>query len=286
MRITTIFSLPILFFISLIACDGCKKTTNVQENNITFDSIQHAEIYHLFNDTTKPHCNLQIKFVYPADCADKKTLKSLQSIFVSAYFGSSFAGNTPEEALKAYRDQYIGQYVESYKEYEDESRTSDYDADEDESHGTFNFYEMSRDSILFNKNNILSFSVYFEDYAGGAHGSHRLNGYVVDLGSGKLISESDIFCEECPDKIADMIVKKIIKQNNLSRPEELENVGYSDIDKMVPNGNFLADDKGITYIFNEYEIAPYFMGVTEVFLPYNEIEIFMNKKSPLAKFLH
>ncbi len=279
MRIFGISLLSILFTL-LTCCTGCKKNVSTTDNAVTFDSIRLQETYHLFNDTAKPSCNLQINFIYPADYSNPNILKSLQTIFVGKYFGDNFSNKTPQEAIVAYKDQYLA----SYKQFEQEHNTENGEQDfEDEELGaSFSYYETSHNTIVFNKDGILSFSIFFENYTGGAHGSHALSGYVIDMNTGKLLTEKDIFCEDCQEKIADIIIRKIAEQNNVSTPQELENIGYSDVEEMAPNGNFLIDEKGITYIFNEYEIAPYVMGRTEVLLPFDEINIYINKKSAIA----
>lgn len=274
--------LPSLFLL-LSCCSGCKKTSTATDNDITFDSIRVEKTYHLFNDTTKPACDLQVRFVFPSDYADKKLLKSLQAIFVGKYFGDNFESKPPKEAVAAY----VKEYIDSYKEFEkidnDDPDGPDFELEDGENSPSFSFFEKSHNSIYFNKEGILSFLVSFENYRGGAHGSHLLYGYSVDLNTGKVISDRDIFCENCLDNIAGIIKNKIAEQNKVSEPEELENIGYFDLEKIVPNSNFLLNEKGITYIYNEYEIAPYVMGKTEVFLPYNEISFFLNPRSPVMK---
>jgi hypothetical protein len=282
-------SLGILLSTVLMAvhagCSGCKKSASEASIEITFDSITENVTCHLFNDTTKPYCNLQITFIYPVGCADTSLLKPIQSIFIAGCFGTGLSDATPEEAVCIYRDRYI----ENYRQFEcdNEGDESSYSFAEhiDEEHSSFSYYEISRNDIFFNQSGILSFSVSSENYTGGAHGAHGFNGYNIDLNTGRLLGESDIFCENCSEEIATAIVQKIAAANGLSDVKELENIGYTDIREIVPNGNFLVNDKGITYIFNEYEIAPYVMGRTEVFLPYNEISLYINKQSLLAKFI-
>ncbi|MDR1119780.1 MAG: RsiV family protein [Dysgonamonadaceae bacterium] len=262
---------------------GCKKTANVVNNDFTLDSIKETANYHLFNDTTKPYCDLQIKFVYPATCTDSSKLQALQTIFITKFFDNSFAGKTPKEAVETYKKQYI----ENYKllETEEDNNPSAYTIDShiDESQSSFSYYEILENRIFFNQDGLLSFSTFSENFTGGAHGTHLCYGYTIDLNTGNLLAETDIFCENYSSAIANAIVYKIMQANNLSDPKELENIGYTDIKDIAPNGNFLINDKGITYIFNEYDIAPYVMGQTEVFLPYNEINLYINKEGPLAK---
>ena len=68
-------------------------------------------------------------------------------------------------------------------------------------------------------------------------------------------------------------------------PKDLENIGFFSVEEIFPNGNFLVDEDGITYTFNEYEIAAYVVRETNVFLPYAEILYLLKKDSPIAKLI-
>ena len=57
----------------------------------------------------------------------------------------------------------------------------------------FSYFEMSSDEIVYNQNDILSYTVSFENYTGGAHGSHAYNNHVINLKTGNAITEEDIF---------------------------------------------------------------------------------------------
>ena len=115
----------------------------------------------------------------------------------------------------------------------------------------FSYYEMSSDDIAFNQDDIISYTVSFENYTGGAHGAHSYNNHVVNLKTGKPITEEEIFVDN----------------------------------EIFPNGNFLVDETGITYSFNEYEIAAYVVGVTNVHLPYKEIRYLLRDDSPISQLI-
>ena len=71
----------------------------------------------------------------------------------------------------------------------------------------------------------------------------------------------------------------------MENPKDLENIGFFSVEEIFPNGNFLVDEDGITYTFNEYEIAAYVVRETNVFLPYAEILYLLKKDSPIAKLI-
>jgi hypothetical protein len=59
--------------------------------------------------------------------------------------------------------------------------------------------------------------------------------------------------------------------------------GFFTIDDIVPNENFWLSEKGIHYSYNQYEIAPYAMGVIDVTVPYSELTDILLPESIVAK---
>jgi Protein of unknown function (DUF3298). len=266
-----------LFYLLLLPSCDSKKIP--EENQVSFDSIKIAETYHLFNDSTKPNCNLSINFTFPIQYKDPEVLKAIQNIFVKGYFGDIYDQKTPQEAVKFYKEEYLNNYKNLENNYEEELQFRG--LEEDDNPAYFSYYENSSNSIVFNKANILTFTVDYNDYTGGAHGSHILSAFVIDLESGVLLTEEDIFYENSIDKISQLLLFKIMKENEVDSIKDLEYLGY-DINAIIPNNNFVADEKGLTYYFNQYEIAPYVLGTIKVFLPYEEIGLYMQKEGPLA----
>lgn len=274
-------SILALFLIGLIAT-GCNTGSKKgSENDITFDSIKVEKTYHLLENPDNPNCNLEIKFIYPKKFADKEILKNIQKQFVSTYFGESYDQLSPEEAVRKYTDDYLA----AYKDLESDYKAELAKADETPVGAWFSYYEMSSNNIAFNQDHIISYTVSFENYTGGAHGAHSFNNHVLNLKTGKPITEEEIFIDNYQDGLAQILVDQIAKQNNVSDPKELENIGFFNVDEIFPNGNFLVDGTGITYSFNEYEIAAYVVGVTNVHLPYKEIRYLLRDDSPIAQLI-
>lgn len=267
-----------LFLISIIVSGcitGAKKSA---DNDITFDSISVDKTYHLLENPENPNCNLQINFTFPVKYDNKEILKKVQQQFVSSYFGDSYETLSPEEATAKYTEDYLN----SYKDLTDEYKAELAKADDTPVGAWFSYYEMSSDDIAYNQNDIISYTVNFENYTGGAHGAHSFTNHVINLKTGNPIAEEDIFVDGYQEDLAQILIDRIAKQNSLDDVKELENIGFFSIDEIFPNGNFLIDDNGITYTYNEYEIAAYVVGATNVHLPYEEIQHLLKKESPIA----
>ena len=144
---------------------------------------------------------------------------------------------------------------------------------------------MSSDVIRYNKRNLVSYTVKFENYTGGAHGSHSFNNHVIDLNTGNKVKEQDIFVENFEDELSKILVDHIAKLNNVSEAKKLEEIGFFSVDEIYPNGNFLIDETGITYTFNEYEIAAYVVGTINVHIPFDDIKYLLKADGLLASLL-
>lgn len=257
---------------------GCKpKPQAVTDNNIQFDSIQVEKTYYLLEDKNNPNCDFQLKYVYPVAFGNEEVLKAVQKQFLRSYFGDEYENFTPQEAVNLYTEQYI----EDYKSLE-----TDYKAEKEHEHEVdpgawYSYVEYTVNEIKFNKSNLLSYAISYENYTGGAHGSHTYINYNIDLATGELLTESEIFIDGFQDEMAQILVDKLVEQNDVKSPEELESIGFFSIDEIYPNDNFSIDETGITYFFNEYEIAAYVVGTTHIHLSYDDIKHLIRPGSPI-----
>lgn len=273
-------NLLFILLVGIVSTSCNNKRTQDTANDIQFDSIKVEKIYHLLDNPKNPNCNLQINFVYPVACKNKEILPKLQQNFVMGYFGENYVTLPPAAALEKYVADYLAAYKDLEKDFIEESKK----ADDNTSIGAwFSYYENSSDKIVYNSNDIISYTINFENYTGGAHGAHSYQNHVINSTTGDPITEDDIFISNFQDELAHIIIDKITEQNNLKDSKELENIGFFSIDEIFPNGNFLVAKNGITYTFNEYEIAAYAVGPINVFIPYNELELLLKKDSPIYK---
>ena len=267
-----------LMMMSFILCASCHNKKKTAEDTVSFDTIRVKETQPWENSDSKTNinCRLNIAFIYPSSYKDVALLHKLQSEFIERTFSMKYAGLSPQQAVDSFKAQYITDFQgEKFSE-------EDYDL-EDES--GYQYHLDLKDIITYTGNNLISFLVETVNFEGGAHGSHSAFGYVIDLNTGDYVTEDSFFGTEYKKNLSEIIINKIAEANKVSDPKQLEDLGYNSIDNIAPNGNFTIDKKGITYYFNEYEIAAYFTGITKVFIPYDELKIFITDDSPLASLV-
>ena len=259
----------------LISCNTELK--RISQNDIQFDSLFVEKTLHFFEVDTNPVCSLQINFVYPVNYADKAILKLIQQQFVSDFFCEQYATLLPEDAVEEYTNNFINTCREMENNFKIEMENHDMEMDE----MWYVHEESATDAIVFNCNDLLSFVVSKEYYFGGAHGGHNHVNRVIDLKTGRRITEDIIFTDDYQDDLTKIIVDAIALSKNVEI-SELEDIGFFNLEEIVPNNNFYADETGITYTYNEYEIAAYVVGPVSVQIPYDKIQHLLRGESPLS----
>lgn len=266
------------FFIIVMSLFSCNaKKTPTRDNVIAFDTIHSVQNYHWNNDSTQPSCNLKLTFVYPTSYENKAILDSLQHIFVSCFFDETYALFAPEDAVTNYGKAYIENYKEDVQVF---FKNNDAHDDKEE---YFSYYETTSNKITFNQEGILSFQVSQSNYKGGTNSYEFLKNHVVNLATGRLITQDDIFKPGYEKLLTPIFRDYLIKSNKVKSISDLEDLGYFGIEEMIPNDNFLLDNEGITYIFNKGEYSAYKLDVIKIFIPFKEVDLALKKDSPISQ---
>lgn len=268
------------FVVCVVMHMSCKKTqpSNVV-NEVTFDTIQVSDIYHLDGDSTKPSCSLKISYIAPVGYADEDILAKIQKELNILVFEDELLGSlSPKDAA----DKFTANYIENYKE-EAQTRFPNWAASH-EAEDYFSFYKTIETLVVYNNADLLSYQVSSMDYKGGANSFTAYKNAVLNMKTGKLISEDDIFKTGYEKALNQIIIDKILVQNKAKKPEDLLELGFWGIEDLTSNGNFLVDDKGLTYIFSQGEYSAPSLGEIRVIIPYKEVYPILKDGSPISVF--
>ncbi|MDR2121353.1 MAG: DUF3298 and DUF4163 domain-containing protein [Tannerella sp.] len=248
------------------------------KNGIAFDSLSVDKSYYINDIETNPGCSLQIRFVYPVVVENNEIQKKLQQQFIVSFFNDVDRTLSPAEAAAWYVENYINVFKSEEKEYQAEVENLGVHPDE----VWFTYELIKSNEVVYNQDGLLSFVVQTSSYTGGAHGAHSVENYVLDVKTGQYISENEIFVDKYKEELSHLLVDEIVRMNEVKDARDLETIGFFDVNEIVPNNNFYADETGITYTFNEYEIAAYVVGAVSVHLPYDKIRHILRREGPLA----
>lgn len=133
--------------------------------------------------------------------------------------------------------------------------------------------------IIYNSNNVISFEYSEYYYLGGAHPNSIVLYKSINLNNEKQISLTDLFTESNFTKLNSIAENIFRKKWKLKNDDDLEKAGFwFNNNQFALNDNFAITKDGLIFYYNNYEIAPYVFGPTELFIQINEIKNLLNSK--------
>jgi len=261
--------LIVTFFVS------CKQKTIMTTEN------SHSEIYYLAADTAKGSLHLNLMVELPACYHNEIILDSIRNTLITNLFGSDYLQFGNDSVLKVFAASLINEYkITNAPLLEQLDSTAFY--------SFFNEHNLEGFSLL-NDEKIYSYGINRYVFMGGAHGLTTLNYFNFDLESGKQIMESDLFEAGFHEVLTSLLKTRIVEQSNEDPNVEtiisLDDTDYW-VDAIKPNNNFYITDESLNYVFNPYEIAPYYMGITEVIIPFDRIKEILKKPSVIDYLIY
>lgn len=288
----TIFLLPVMVWM-LISCGNEGRSMFRAENNVVFDTIRVCERHHLDGDTSKPYCDIRLEFVYPVTGSGYNT-DTLQRLFVQHMFGTSYDSLTPDLAADAYVKSFIENYsadAGTYRETEKDRMELNAlipgidisDNEHAEKDIFYSYYESLTDSIVYNQYGLIAFQVKQSNNKGGATSYNSYRNYVLNVHTGSQVTESDIFNAGYDTALQRLIVTSLLDQHKVKTVSELEELGFFGIQEIIPNRNFLLNEKGIIYTYNKGEYSAYQLDAPQVFIPYGAIRSLLRENTIVQK---
>jgi len=267
--IKLIFSTLILFL--FFSCTS--KTIKTEEKDF-------VKRYYLAKDTTKGSLSIDIEVEIPTQFADSNVLKSIRATIISNLFGSEYVALKNDSLAPFYAKELLIDYKRNNEGLIDElDSTSRYSFNNEH---TVSGYSLLSDKIIY------AYGIERYVYMGGAHGLETRNYYNFNLKTGKVITEKDLYKPNFQSALAQLIKVRIVEESKEYKDQKnadpITNLDETDFwtDSIKPNGNFYITDEGINYVFNPYEIAPYYMGQTEVSLPFERLKNLLKPNSIIS----
>ena len=115
------------------------------------------------------------------------------------------------------------------------------------------------------------------DYQGGAHGQSGCVTFLFDKKTGKRVEEWDFFKEGYEEPVS-ALIRQHLQSDYVPQLEadgfDVEDLMSSSVspESAWVNGVFLPGPKGVSWVFQPYEIAPYSYGIITVEVPWKELK--------------
>lgn len=233
------------------------------QSDLKFEMVK---THKAFTDPTSPNDTLLVFILeYPEfddSGANKKLAKFMNQQVTRIYTDTSFGTGDMKKA------------IEELMSYRKDSEGSPFAA------GWYIEKKIAYDSPVTGIGT-LTFSGY--QYTGGAHGGAWVYYHNYDLNKQKQLKLTDVLVKNYQKTLLPVGEKLFRKLKDLTPDQSLEGEFWFENNKFHFNDNFLFTKEGLIFYYNQYEIACYACGTTELLIPWKDIKSLIKKDSPLSK---
>lgn len=238
-------------------------------DSLVLETASDSAVYHLFGNPDLPAIKAYISLTAPSSSDTSSFAVKARNDFMVNIMGDKYTDLSIGDATERFIDICIDEYRESV-----ESKAKNRKKTAEETWMNYETYIST--SSAYNDNGIWCYLCNSYVYTGGAHGLSTTVSFVYDIADSKPVALSDIFKEESTPAILELIKGRIGKLDDAD-------VYWTEL--VTVSENFAVGKDGITWYYNPYEIAPYYMGITAVTVPFDELEPYIVKDSPVYSII-
>ena len=205
---------------------------------------------------------ISISLDYPVKGAPQEVLDRMTAGILGAAFDlEDGPSETVEGTATRYEDNIKDEY---FNEYEQTEGKGDILSWEDRINGYFSG----------KWSHYASYMIEYYGFRGGAHGINTMTPVVFDVKTGETVPEEAFFADGFRTPVAALIQARL--------PEALDNdqeaIGaLFEPDLVGPNGFYEVSRDGVTWYWQPYDIAPYYLGVISVTVPWAELKPYLRE---------
>ena len=205
--------------------------------------------------------SLYVSIEYPVRGTGKDAVDAITKGILSTAFDLEEEPGSVEETAIRYEENLMDEYFN-----ENESQLGKTDE------GFFSWEDQINGYFSGRYKNLVSYMVEYYSFQGGAHGINTMTPVVFDKKTGQTIPEEEFFADGYRAPVAALIQAHL--------PEALENDDETlaeifEPDLVGPNGLYEVTKDGVTWYYQPYDIAPYYLGVISVSVPWKELKSYL-----------
>lgn len=276
--------IPILCVISLSLCVLCSSCNNgsasaddFNGDTVAVETIKLADTSS-FVKSNGDKCGIiaEATIAMPARFKDDKSIELLRRLVAKHLFYASDSV-TVDDALKFYISNTLHQY-----DFSDAPASEEIELDNTtENVQTYN--NSVTVSVYYNKHNLITFckvEVVKKDNQITSV-THRY--YSFDLESMTFVELNNVFREESMPALCNELRNRLMDNNKVTSNDQLNEIGFFNIDNLNVTRNFYFDKNGITWSYLPNELAVEALGEPTVTLEYDIVEPYLSDKSIIKR---
>ena len=250
---------PILLAV-IILMPACTKEIRTEKL-----SLEEAVPFH---EGSEFNLYLNFDVDFPVSGFSKTALANARQSIRTECFGDAYVDFTAplDELAEAVRDVQAQNYVQENEDFLREMGMTE------EEINNLNWELGIEGSFGEKYGNYINYNIERSSYFGGAHGLFAQTPVVLDLSTGKIVSDEVFLHGISRERLIELI--DIHKFDDLvaelGEGFQEEDVFY--VDTIEPSQYFSVDKDNITYYYQPYDVAPYVFGVIKIAVPWSDMQ--------------
>ncbi len=216
---------------------------------------------------------------YPVSDGNGVALDSLQRLFAAYVLESG-----DSLALKDAMRQVVTNSMHQYDFMAEPVSADEADEAPNAEQTTLNYATSTRITPVYNKNGVVTFErvdvVKKNDKVTSV--THRY--YSFDVETQTYIDVNRLFREDAVADVCQLLKQQLLKQNNATGNEQLNDLGYFNVENITVSRNFYFDDKGVTWSYLPNELAVEAVGEPKITIPYSDLKDYLCDDSIIQRF--
>lgn len=268
---TKFFTLFIVlsFTVLLFSCGKSGKGSGSDGSPAVMVKSQHLSDKSGFTMSNGERCTIvaEATIDFPVSARNGLPVDSLRRLF-AAYVLDSGDTLTLDEAMH----QVVANSMHQY-DFMTEPVNSDetVEASESDDLNTLKYATSTRVTPIYNKNGVVTFErveiVKKNDKVTSV--THRY--YSFDVENQTFIDLNRLFRDDAIADVCQLLKQQLLKQNNATGNEQLNDLGYFNVENITVTRNFYFDDNGVTWSYLPNELAVEAIGEPKIFIPYSDL---------------
>lgn len=186
----------------------------------------------------------------------------------------------PKSTKKQFGDhsEFLDDFVNRYKKASEEAQKAEQQMPMWDNH-----HQIILD---YNNHNIVVLEFVESVFEGGIYANDKVHFVNFDLETGERIKLEELFEKDFMPQLTKVAEEVFRNKYGFKDIEDFSKEGISfKGNTFTLNDNYALSKGGITFRFNEQEIAAHAMGAFEIFIPYSTIKDLVKKDSPLQEVM-
>lgn len=270
------FVIPIMLIVALCSCSsGNDSESEAGDVTVAADSVVETGAFKKSNGET---CEMKVSLVvsYPQAYKDAESLAQLQQLFKSTLLKAQESASV-KDAMKICAKSMI--YSNTPSQYGNTRSSADIAGGDVDEIDIDRFESRVVINVIYNANDVITFCREESIDKNGQHTSTSHHYTSFDLKEMKKITLSDLFRDDCLDKVTAQLKTKLMDDKGASNDDELNEMGYFNLPNLSVTNNFFFTSKGVTWSYDPSVIAVASVGEPTINLNYDDLQDFLSDNS-------